>query len=249
MKLSIAVDQYVARKRTDGFAFSNEESQKKQIRGAFGQYLSPAVVEQLANDPSQLKLGGVQLSAASARFELERSALSVEPITAQAYGAQLEATVEVDANAAPRIAAKGSINEVDLRKLLADVAREPWLEGRGALTWDLASEGASVGTLRHSLAGSVNASARSGALSGIDLRAALIEGRAELGKHAPAQPREFNAGANTTFNELKARFELREGRANGQVLEMNAATIRGSCRAQRSRRALFPLRRASSGFS
>jgi adenylate cyclase len=39
-------------------AFSNEESQKKQIRGAFGQYLSPAVVEQLANDPSQLKLGG-----------------------------------------------------------------------------------------------------------------------------------------------------------------------------------------------
>jgi len=39
-------------------AFSREESQKKQIRGAFGQYLSPAVVEQLASNPSQLKLGG-----------------------------------------------------------------------------------------------------------------------------------------------------------------------------------------------
>ncbi|TAL01089.1 MAG: adenylate/guanylate cyclase domain-containing protein [Rhodospirillaceae bacterium] len=39
-------------------AFNREEGQKKQIRGAFGQYLSPAVVEQLASDPSQLKLGG-----------------------------------------------------------------------------------------------------------------------------------------------------------------------------------------------
>src|SRR5439155_3166426 len=39
-------------------AFNREEGQKKQIRGAFGQYLSPAVVEQLAADPSQLKLGG-----------------------------------------------------------------------------------------------------------------------------------------------------------------------------------------------
>jgi adenylate cyclase len=39
-------------------AFTREEDQKKQIRGAFSQYLAPAVVEQLAQDPSQLKLGG-----------------------------------------------------------------------------------------------------------------------------------------------------------------------------------------------
>jgi adenylate cyclase len=39
-------------------SFTREEDQKKQIRGAFSQYLAPAVVEQLAQDPSQLKLGG-----------------------------------------------------------------------------------------------------------------------------------------------------------------------------------------------
>jgi adenylate cyclase len=39
-------------------SFIREESQRKQIRGAFSQYLAPAVVEQLARDPSQLKLGG-----------------------------------------------------------------------------------------------------------------------------------------------------------------------------------------------
>ncbi|WP_416897698.1 MAG: CHASE2 domain-containing protein [Minwuia sp.] len=38
--------------------FAREQAQKKQVRGAFSQYLSPALVEQLAEDPSKLTLGG-----------------------------------------------------------------------------------------------------------------------------------------------------------------------------------------------
>lgn len=38
--------------------YSREETQRRQIRTAFNQYLSPARVEQLVNDPSKLNLGG-----------------------------------------------------------------------------------------------------------------------------------------------------------------------------------------------
>jgi adenylate cyclase len=38
--------------------YMREEQQKKQVRGAFAQYLSPAMVEQLAKDPDRLTLGG-----------------------------------------------------------------------------------------------------------------------------------------------------------------------------------------------
>jgi adenylate cyclase len=38
--------------------FLRTESEKNVVRGAFAQYLSPALVEQLASDPSRLKLGG-----------------------------------------------------------------------------------------------------------------------------------------------------------------------------------------------
>jgi len=38
--------------------YMREEAQRAQIRSAFGQYLSPALVEQLSADPSRLKLGG-----------------------------------------------------------------------------------------------------------------------------------------------------------------------------------------------
>jgi adenylate cyclase len=38
--------------------YAREAAEKKQVRGAFGQYLSPALVEQLAQDPDRLQLGG-----------------------------------------------------------------------------------------------------------------------------------------------------------------------------------------------
>ena len=40
--------------------FFSEQSQRRQIRSAFSQYLSPALVEQLAQSPEKLVLGGEQ---------------------------------------------------------------------------------------------------------------------------------------------------------------------------------------------
>jgi adenylate cyclase len=39
-------------------SFAREQAQRRQIRSAFGQYLSPALVEQLAQAPERLVLGG-----------------------------------------------------------------------------------------------------------------------------------------------------------------------------------------------
>src|SRR5487761_1950211 len=39
-------------------SFVREQAQRRQIRSAFGQYLSPALVEQLAQSPEKLRLGG-----------------------------------------------------------------------------------------------------------------------------------------------------------------------------------------------
>ena len=39
-------------------SFVREQGQRRQIRSAFGQYLSPALIEQLAQSPEKLKLGG-----------------------------------------------------------------------------------------------------------------------------------------------------------------------------------------------
>ncbi len=38
--------------------YAREEAERRQVRSAFGHYLAPAMVEKLAEDPDQLKLGG-----------------------------------------------------------------------------------------------------------------------------------------------------------------------------------------------
>jgi len=40
--------------------YARVEAQKQQVHAAFGQYLAPALVERLVNDPDQLELGGEQ---------------------------------------------------------------------------------------------------------------------------------------------------------------------------------------------
>jgi AsmA protein len=173
----------------------------------------------------ELKLGGVQLAAFNAQFDAQRSALAVAPITAQAYGAALDASLSVSATAAPRISGKGTFTELDLRALRADLPRLPWLDGRADIAWDLQSEGGSAGSLRGALSGPVTLAVRTGSLAGIDLRSALLDGRSDAGSRPAVRQREFNPAEATPFGEMKARIELGEGRARGQAIELHAAPI------------------------
>ncbi|MFZ2651152.1 MAG: AsmA family protein [Burkholderiaceae bacterium] len=173
----------------------------------------------------QVKLCGLSASGVSAQFDAQRAALRIAPIAARVYGGALEAGISVDASAAPRLSAKGTLSDIDLRAVRADLAHLPWLEGRGELAWDLHGEGGSVGTLRAGLAGGVSLGVRAGKMTGIDLRAALLEGRGDTGKQASARTQEFNAGASTSFNAMLARAELREGRARGDKLEFQSAAV------------------------
>jgi len=178
----------------------------------------------------ELQLGGLKMSSAVARFDLDKSVLAVEPVVAQLHGADIDASLRVDAAAAsPLLAWKGSVSDLDLRGLLGDLARTPWLDGRGALSWDLTASGASIGSLRQGLAGTVSVSVKGGTLTGVDLRAALLEGKADLGKKGAAiTPREFNAKASTAFSELKLNAQFKEGRAHAHALEVQASAVRAA---------------------
>jgi len=52
-------------------SYGNANRQRKQIRTAFSQYLSPAVVEQLSKHPEQLRLGGEQRTMTAHFSDLE----------------------------------------------------------------------------------------------------------------------------------------------------------------------------------
>ena len=174
----------------------------------------------------KVKLCGLTTTGVSAQFDAQRKVLHIAPITAQAYGGVVEASIDLDATGAPRLSSKGSLSAVNSRALRADAVQLPWIEGTGELAWDLQSQGRSLGTLRAGLNGQVSLAGRAGKIKGIDLRAALLEGPAGSGNQTPVRQQAYNEGANTAFNDLKARIELRGGHARAQELELNSASVR-----------------------
>jgi uncharacterized protein involved in outer membrane biogenesis len=173
----------------------------------------------------KVKFCGLTANAVSAKFDAQRAALHIAPITARTYGGGIDAAISIDAAEAPRLSTRGTLSDVDLRAARADVAHLPWLEGRAELAWDVHAEGGSVSTLRAGLAGPVSLAVRAGKIAGIDLRSALLEAHGELGKQLPARQQDFNAGVATPFSEMKARVEVREGRAKSTNIEFHTSAI------------------------
>lgn len=171
----------------------------------------------------KLKLCGLSAHNVATQFDAQRAALHIAPITAQAYGGAVEASIGIDAAGASRLSSKGSWNDIDLRAVRAEVAQLPWLEGRAEFAWDLQTQGGSVGSLRAGLAGPVSLAVVAGKIRGVDLRAAMFEGRGEIGKATPARVHAYNADAGTAFSDLKARIELGEGRMRSQNIELHNA--------------------------
>ena len=176
----------------------------------------------------QLQFGGVTATAALAGLELDKSALAIEPITAQLHGAPLEAGARIEAGATPRLAVRGSVVDLPVRPLLEAMKAPPWLDGRASASWDVATTGASMSTLRQALIGTAQLAVQGGSVAGVDLRAALREGRHEVGQRVAVQAREFNHDASTSFTALKARLELRNGRALGPVIDLQGPAVRAS---------------------
>lgn len=189
----------------------------------------PAALRELTLEGSvrvaTLKLGGASLIDVVTKLDAQRSTLSLAPISAKAYGGTLDAALTIAASAAPRLAFKGNVAGLDARAWTADVARAPWLEGRGDLAWELRSEGGSIGTLRGALTGSGSLGLQSGALGGIDLRAAVIEGQAETGAKGGVRHRAANFDELTRFAHLRAQFDVQDGRALAKGLDMQSDVV------------------------
>ncbi|MDR2314194.1 MAG: adenylate/guanylate cyclase domain-containing protein [Spirochaetaceae bacterium] len=67
------------------YNYATEGSQKKYIKGAFGQYLSPVVIEQIIEDPSNLELGGKSLDMTAIFTDIQKFS-SISEALQKVYG-------------------------------------------------------------------------------------------------------------------------------------------------------------------
>lgn len=132
-----------------------------------------------------------------------------QSLTAQAYGGdvKIENRVNGAASQAPSYRFQGSLDQLLFGDLLQDLIDKNWLQGKGLVTYDLTSQGRTVGDLRQHLSGTLKFGLSDGAIKGIDIARVLTAAEAKLrGASADAE-----SGGETKFNRFGGSMNITNG--------------------------------------
>lgn len=175
-------------------------------------------------DIGQLQAKGLKLSALTARLAAADGRLDVTSMQAKLYGGSLDGALGVNARGNV-FTVRQNLSGIDIRPLLADLMQKEPLEGRGTLTFNVNTHGATVDALKRGLAGQASLALKDGAIRGVNLAKQLRDAKAVLrgGKGAASAP---DAAEKTDFSELVASFRIANGVAHNDDLAMKSPFLR-----------------------
>jgi AsmA protein len=110
------------------------------------------------------------------------------------------------------------------------VAQRDQLDGKGDITLDVTAAGKTVNAMKKSLAGTAKVHLADGAIKGINLAEIIEKGRNLLGKSggnsAAAGESASDKTRRTDFSELAASFQIKNGVAHNEDLDVKAPLFR-----------------------
>jgi AsmA protein len=165
-----------------------------------------------------LKLHRISLGASQLAIQLAAGKLSVDLSRLELYRGSAKGRVELDAGAAaPALAMKLSVSQVQVEPLLRAAAGMDRLSGTGSFEINVTGSGRSERDLIASLDGKCSLNIVKGALKGADL-VALVQSAA-----APITG--GNAGGETQFSSLSATYTIAKGVMRNSDLKMKTLAI------------------------
>jgi len=177
----------------------------------------------------KLQIGALQvrgLKMANVKTEVKAAGGKLEaPHSANLYEGTLSGTLGLQAEG--RVALKDTLTGVAIGPLLRDAAQQDKLEGKGNLALDVSAAGKSVNALKRALAGNAKVDLRDGAIKGIDIAAILRKARSALGQQ---QAQAAATTERTDFSEMTASFNIKNGVAHNEDLDVKAPLFRISGR-------------------
>ncbi|MGH6785073.1 MAG: AsmA-like C-terminal region-containing protein, partial [Sphingomicrobium sp.] len=154
---------------------------------------------------------------------------------AKLYEGTMSGEVVVDANR-NHITLKEQLKGVSVGPILRDFAQQDRLEGKGDVTLDVTTAGASVNAMKSALNGTAKVNLRDGSVKGINIGEILRRGRTMLGgspsaaaggaPSAAAGQSADDKSQKTDFTELSASFTIKNGVAHNEDLDARAPLFR-----------------------
>jgi AsmA protein len=172
----------------------------------------------------ELQVQRVKLSKVSTDVRIADGRAELGPHSAGLYQGALAGALSLDANSR-QIALKEKLTDVSIGPLMADLVQRDFIAGRGEVALDVNATGASVNTMKKSLAGSARLVLRDGAIKGVNLGESLRKAQALISSKS-AQTLNADRAQQTDFSELSASFVIRNGVAHNDDLSAKAPLFR-----------------------
>jgi AsmA protein len=181
----------------------------------------------VADADAKLKIGrlifnAINVGQSSLTVALKNRIMKTSFDEVQLYGGHGKGFLNVDATGkAANIGANFALDDVSALPLLTDAAEMKWLSGKAKLGLQLASSGESQLQLMEALNGKADFKFNDGAIVGFNVPGAIrgiTQGKLSGFKAAPAE--------KTDFSELSATFNVVNGEAKNQDLQMISPLLR-----------------------
>ena len=174
----------------------------------------------------KLTLLNLKSSQVRADIKVAGGRLDVAPMSAQLYEGTLNGALSAQAAEHPLFAVKQTLSGVAVGPLLKDAAQVDTLQGKGTISADLTTRGATVDALKKSLNGTGAVNLADGSVKGIDIAGTIRSARNKVQELRGQSVQSSSKTEKTDFSELKATFNVKNGVARNDDLSMKSPLLR-----------------------
>lgn len=173
----------------------------------------------------KLKVNNARMSNVTTRIVSKKGVLKLDPMGADLYQGTFRGSAELNAaGKVPKLAAKKSLNNIQIGPLLADVVGEERLLGRGELEVDVRMVGLSEPEIRRSLNGTTRFAFRDGAWKGVNVAQLIRDASSTLGLGGGSL--ETGTPGQTDFSEMSGSATITNGVIRNQDLKAQSPLLR-----------------------
>lgn len=171
----------------------------------------------------QLQMRGIRTQNLRVVLRAANGRLAVAPLTAALYGGSVDASAFAQAD--NRMGLDAKLLGVNIEPLLRDALDKDLLAGRGNMTLDVTTAGATIGALKRGLNGSGAIALRDGAIKGFNVAQALRSAKSLLAGGG-TETKTGSPAEKTDFSELTASFTVKNGIAHSDDLDLRSPLVR-----------------------
>jgi AsmA protein len=173
----------------------------------------------------KLKVGNARMTDVATKVVSKKGVLKLEPMAANLYQGSITGAAELNAaTRTPKLRVRQDLKGIQIGPLLADVAGQDKLQGRGELKMDIGMSGLTESAIRRTLNGTSSFAFRDGSVKGVNIAQIIRDASAAFG--LGSDKLDVGTPGQTDFSEMSGSVKITNGVIRNSDLDAKSPLIR-----------------------